>query len=400
MRAAKMRTLLTILGIVIGIAAVTVVMSAGKSAQDMILGQIRGVGSNLVGVLPGASDENGPPAQAYGVVDKTLTNADLEALRNTAAVPHVVAAAGYVTGSASMVAAGRTVTGTYQGVSPDLIRVENITVAAGRFLDADDDARMARVAVLGSEVARDLFGTTDPLERTLDIGGHTFRVIGVLAARGATVFNNPDTTVFVPLLTAQNKMLGISHLNFLRAKVDDEANIAATKEDIRVLLRQRHHLDRGEEDNFSVRDLASAIVTIGNVTGAIRIFLEVVAAVSLVVGGIGVMNVMFIVLSQRIREIGLRKALGATRGDILQQFVLESVAIATIGGVVGIIAGVVITVLIAWGVRLADYDWMLTITWDAIALAFGISVAIGVVFGAYPAHKASRVSPMEALRYE
>lgn len=401
MRASVVRTFLTILGIVIGIAAVTVVMSAGQSAQNLILDQIRGVGSNLVVVLPGASDENGPPAQAFGVINTEFTNDDLAAIQQPQAAPHVVAISGYVTGSAVVQYKERSGVVTYQGVSPEMIRVENMTIASGRFFTDAENARLSRVVVLGSKRAESLFPPgVDPVGEKISLAGKTFTVAGVLRPRGALGFTNPDDTIFVPLATAQKQLLGIDYLNFARMKVDSEENIAQTKEDIKALLRARHDIRAGEEDDFSVRDLASALAIVSGVTDVVRIFLVVVAAISLVVGGIGVMNVMFIVLTQRLKEIGLRKALGATRGDIALQFLVEAIAVALIGGVVGMCIGIALTWVISLVVIALGYSWTFMITWQAIGIAMGISLAIGIVFGMYPALKASRVSPIEALRYE
>lgn len=400
MRAAKGRTFLTILGVVIGIAAVTIVMSVGASAQQLILGQLSGLGSNLIGIIPGEETESGMPATAMGIVIKTLTNDDIAALRKKQNVPHLVAVAGYVTGNASVSSDRYSGMMTFNGVSPDIVDIEDIVVEEGRFFTSLENARRARVVVLGAERAREFFGNASPIGQKVSIKSQTFTVIGVLEERGAVGFTNQDANIYIPLVTAQKVILGIDHLNFARAKVTDEKYNAQTIDDVVALLRTRHDIDNGDPADFAIKDTASALTMITDVTNILTYFLATVAAVALVVGGIGVMNVMFIVLSQRMREIGLRKALGATRGDIAGQFLAEAIIVSLVGGIVGIAVGLIVTVLIAVGINALGYEYALIFSWDAIGLALVISIAIGAIFGAYPAIKASRVSPMESLRYE
>ncbi|MCA9364921.1 MAG: ABC transporter permease [Candidatus Moranbacteria bacterium] len=398
--ASKARTFLTILGVVIGVGAVGVVMSVGASAQNLILDQIRGVGSNLIAILPGASDESGPPASVFGIVTTTLKNGDLDAIRNPRYVSHLGAVSGYVTGNFSLRSAYDTVQSSIQGVSSEYVDVEKTTLSSGRFFTSEENDQLSRVVVLGSERSVELFGERDPVGSHLKIGNTDFLVIGVLEERGSVAFSNPDMFVFVPLLTAQKILLGTDYLNFIRAKVDREENIDVVREDIRTLLRSRHGLSGPEEDDFSVRSIASALALVSGVTDVLRFFLVGVAAVSLIVGGIGIMNVMFIVLGQRIREIGLRKALGARRRDIFFQFVFEAIFISLCGGLVGFLLGIFVTWFVSIVVVSLGYDWDFLITFDAVLLAFLISMVLGIVFGSYPARRASRVSPIEALRYE
>jgi len=396
----KLRTVLTILGIIIGIASVMIVMSVGSSAQALILDQVRNVGSNLVIVLPGASEDMGPPAVAFGIVTTTLKNSDLAAIKIKRNVPNVLSASGYVQGNALIQYEGVNYRTSYQGTESSFLHVENVSVHRGRFFDPEDDTKMSRVAVLGSKRSEDLFGNDDPVGKTIKLGSVYFQIIGVLSERGSVAFGSPDSMVYVPLLTAQNLMLGIDYLNFIRIKTDDEKNIIQTKEDIEKLLRDRHDIVGDKSDDFSIRSADSALGTLQSVTDILKFFLVAVASISLFVGGIGIMNIMLISFRQRIREIGLRKALGALNSDIVFQFVFESVCIACVGATIGVIVGIVCTWIISVVIRELGYAWSFFITFSSVGTAFLISVTIGIVFGVYPARKASFVSPIEALRYE
>ena len=396
--ASKFRTFLTILGIVIGIASVILVMSVGASAQQLILGQIRGVGSNLVGILPGASDESGPPASALGVVTTTLKMSDLDAIIKQN--PHITARSGYVSGSATVSYKSESFSMTYQGVSAELPQVEAIMIGEGRFFTMDENASLARVAVLGSERARDLFGNEDPLGKTVSFGDLNFSVVGVLEERGSSGFSNPDQMVYVPVLTAQKLLLGIDYISLARVKIDSENNIPLVTESIRTILRDKHKLKGDKEDDFSIRSTADALSVLTNITNILTYFLTFVAGISLFVGGIGIMNIMLIALKQRIREVGLRKALGARNEDIRFQFLVESVFISLAGGTLGFILGVILTYLAAVIVQSLGYDWEFILTFQSALVALAVVLLIGIFFGLYPAKKAAEVSPMEALRYE
>lgn len=398
--AAKLRTSLTVIGIVIGIASVLIVMSVGASAQDLIVGQIRNFGSNLIGVLPGAADDDGPPASAFGIVTTTLVNDDLEAMRKKSNVPHATALTGYVTGNDSVKYKAYSKANTFQGVSSDLINVENVSVERGRFFTVADDEKHARVAVLGPNIAEEIFDHEDPIGKKIKIGDHKFRIIGILKKRGATLGESSDDIIYMPLLTAQKNMLGIEHLNFIRLRVDDEVNITQTEKDIDTLLRSRHDIDDDEDGDYSIRNIASALSMINDITNVMKYFLVAVAGISLIVGGIGVMNIMFIALSQRIKEIGLRKAVGARGKDIVVQFLFESMTIAFVGGFVGFLFGVGVIYLVAFVAQGRGYSWIVFLSWEMILVSLVTSVVLGFFFGIYPAWKASKISPMEALRYE
>ncbi len=399
--AAKFRSFLTILGIIIGVASVIIVMAIGASAQALILDQVKGIGSNLVGILPGASDEKGPPAQILGVVVTTLKYGDLQALLQKKNVPNVTAGSGYVTGSATVKNADNNFSTSFQGVSSDFPNVEKTTLTEGsRFFTKEEETNLARVAVLGANRAADLFPNENPIGKSISLKGQNFIVIGVMEKKGASGFSNPDDLILVPLFTGQKLLIGINYLNFIRVKVDDENNIDRAVADIKATLREQHHITDPANDDFSVRSTEQALSLLTNITDVLKYFLASIAAISLVVGGVGIMNIMLIAVNQRIREIGLRKAVGARNIHVVTQFLMESVAITLLGGIVGIIFGILIAFLASLIINRLGTAWQFIITWQSIVLATSVTIAIGLVFGMYPARKASKVSPMEALRYE
>ncbi len=400
--AAKFRSFLTILGVIIGVASVIVIMAIGKSAQALILDQITGVGSNLVAVLPGVSNDKGPPAALMGISITTLKYDDLEALINKKNVPEVTDGVGYVLGTASASHNGVSVNASFEGVTASYINVENAEVDKGRFFVKDEDTDMSRVVVLGSTIAKDIFSDVNPLGKTIKLKNQNFVVVGILKKRGSSGFGmaSQDDTIFVPLKTAQRLLLGVHHLGFIRLKVDDSKSIALAKVNITRTLREQHNITDPTNDDFSVRDMASAIKMITQVTDVLRYFLLIIGVISLVVGGIGIMNIMLLAVNQRIREVGLRKAVGAKNSDVWKQFLIESVVISLLGGILGIIIGIAISFIAAVIIQHLQYTWPFIISWQSVIVAIGVSASIGIIFGFYPAGKAAKISPMEALRYE
>jgi len=398
--ASKLRFFLTVLGVVIGVASVIMVMAIGASAQKLVLSQVENVGSNLVVVLPGASEEKGPPASAMGIVTTTLKNADLKSLRDRKNVTHLEAVSGYVSGSATAESQAASFEVSFQGVSPEMIDIESMEVESGRFFFPEEESNLSRVVVLGSTRAKELFPDRDPIGETLMIKKNPFKVIGVLEERGSAAFSNPDVLIYVPLETAQRILLGINYLNFVRGKVDAPENIDRTMEEMTSLLRKRHDIEEGQESDFSVRSTAAALDVLTTITNVLKYFLIAIASISLLVGGVGIMNSMLISVSQRVREIGLRKAVGARPLHIVTQFLIESSFITLLGGCIGIILGVSIAYGATFIIPFLGYDWQFLIPLPSIFIGFIVSFVIGIIFGLYPAMKASRVSPMEALRYE
>ncbi len=394
----KLRSFLTMLGIIIGVMSVIVVMSVGAGAQSLILNQIKSLGSNLIGILPGKADEKGPPASAMGIVITTLKQADLDALIKEN--PHLLFGTGYVKGAETITWGSQKVDTNFTGVTAQLIEVEDAKVAKGRFFTAEEDKGVARVVVLGSSVAEDLFDEEDPIGQDIKIKKTTFNIIGVMKARGTSGMQNQDNQVFVPLDTAQKLLLGIDYVSFARLKVDSAENVESVMDYARLVLRERHRIENPENDDFSVRSMAQGLDAITTITNALKMFLVAVAAIALIVGGIGIMNIMLAAVQERTREIGLRKAVGAKNKHIITQFLIESSLITFLGGIIGIVLGVVISYVVAKIAQSLGYNWDFVVSLPSIFIGCLVSIGIGLIFGLVPAKKASRLDPIEALRYE
>lgn len=391
---------MTILGIVIGVAGVIIIIALGAGAQALILGQVTKLGSNMLAVMPGKTNESGAPASAYGIQITTLVTEDAEALQDKSRVPHATAVAGAVTGSGTITWHNQEADTNYVGTQADYSNVVNINLTDGRFFDQREETGAANVIVIGSQIKEDLFGETNPIGQIVKIKSVPFMVIGVIEKRGSFMFTNQDNQVYMPLKLAQTQLLGIHHLVAVYLKVDSAENMPVTTDEVTQILKERHNIKRDVDMDFTVRNLADAIKVMTQITDALRLFLVAMAAISLIVGGVGILNIMLVTVAERTREIGLRKAVGATNGNILKQFLFESGLLTLLGGIVGIIVGILVSFLAYVGARAAGLDWAFIISPISVVLSVGISILTGVVFGLYPAYKASRLSPIEALRYE
>jgi putative ABC transport system permease protein len=404
----KLRSSLTMLGIVIGVGAVIALLALGEGTQAAITEEIQGIGSNLIFIMPGSEQGHGPGATRSAA--DTLTLADAEAIAAPGNIPGVVAVAPEFNNNADVVYGSESINATITGTTPDYPLVRSSAPETGEFFTEQNNTTMARVAVLGHQTAEDLFGGSDPLGRTIKINPSTssgqsrvhFRVIGVMEEKGGGMGGNVDSTVFIPITTAQRKLFGgratsgtswkVSTISV--ALVSGETIDAATEE-ITWLLRQQHKIQPGEDDDFSVMSQEDILGMAEQITGILTIFLGAIAAISLLVGGIGIMNIMLVSVTERTREIGIRKAVGAKRRDILMQFLIEAVVLSVIGGLLGILLGAGIAVLV-------EQSGLMTtvISAEAMLLATGFSVAVGLFFGIYPSMRAARLHPIEALRYE
>ncbi len=394
----KVRSFLTMLGIVIGVMSMIIILSVGAGAQSLILNQVKSLGANLVGILPGKSDDKGPPAAAYGIVITTLTAEDGKAL--LASIPSIKAVASYVRGADTITWNENKTDTTILGTSASYLEVEDARVEKGRFFNQEEENGNARVVVLGSSVAKDLFGDLNPLGEKIKIKRAVFEIIGVMKERGSSGFQNQDNQVFVPVTSVQKSLLGIRHVSFIRAKIARAEQVDSSMEAIRQTLRIRHNIDNPDNDDFSVRSTNQGLDTLSTITNALRFFLAAISAISLLVGGIGIMNIMLAAVQERTKEIGLRKAVGAKSSQIVSQFLIETIVITFAGGLIGIILGSLISVLVAEVAQSKGYSWDLVISPMSIILGCGVSIGIGFIFGVVPARRASRLDPMEALRYE
>ncbi|MCK9583258.1 MAG: ABC transporter permease, partial [Endomicrobiales bacterium] len=365
--ARKGRSFLTILGIVIGVAGVITIIALGAGAKSLIIGQITKLGSDLLSVQPGKSNEKGPPAQLFGIVITTLTNEDKDAIKNSGLVPHAKSVFGAVMGSVSVSWQNKSVDTNFMGTESTMPDVINITMASGRFFDQQEGEGNANVAVLGATVAEELFGNSgvDPVGQVVKVrsssqaeaGGVPLRVVGVTEKQGSSLFLDLDDQVFMPLEIGQQQVLGIHYLRAIDVKVDSAENIDQTVQDITNLLKQRHHIKSEADVDFTVRNMADAVDILNTVTSALSLFLTAMAAISLVVGGIGILNIMLATVAERTREIGLRKAVGASNSAIARQFLLEAGVLTFFGGIIGIIIGILLSYFISLLMRYLGYDW-------------------------------------------
>jgi putative ABC transport system permease protein len=395
----KSRSALTILGIVIGITAIILISSLGQGAQNLILGEIQGIGSKTIGIAPGR--------QPKGISDiaSTLTDSlkqkDLDALSKKENVPHAADIMPLVFSSQNATFENQSYQPTIYGVTPLFAKIYNISPSQGRIFDDEEVKEYAPVVVIGSKVKDELFGNDEALGQKIKIKGQNFKVVGVLSKKGQSTFVNFDTAAIVPYTTAQQYILGIKYFNRIVVEADSESNVDATVEDIKTTLRNSHNITDPTKDDFFVETQADAMKTVGTITSVLTLFLVAVASIALVVGGVGIMNIMLVSVTERTREIGLRKALGATRRNILTQFLLEAITLTTVGGIIGILLGAGFSYLTSIVLtRALALDWAFTFPLSASITGVAVSVIIGLIFGLYPARQAAKKSPIEALRYE
>ncbi|MDR7868952.1 MAG: ABC transporter permease [Sporomusaceae bacterium] len=392
LKANKLRAFLTMLGIIIGVGAVIAMVSIGMGVRQKVETSIAGLGSNLIIVMPGATTPSGVRLAAGS--STTLTNADAQAINRE--IAGVSAVAPSVQRSYQLVYGNQNWTTNVLGTTPEYLEVRNFAIAAGTIFSSKDIDTRSRVAVIGQTVATNLFGEFSPLGQTIRINKAPFRVIGVLEAKGqSSMGQDQDDTVIVPLTTAQERLLGVTWLQNISVQADSPEVIDKVQEDITTLLRTRHRLAPGVPDNFTVRNLAAVMATAQETTSTITLLLGNIAAISLVVGGIGIMNIMLVSVTERTREIGIRKALGATFNNILLQFLIEAVVIGVTGGLIGIGVGMAGSYAISYFA-----GWNTVVSPLSIIVAFVFSVLIGLFFGLYPARKAALLDPIDALRYE
>jgi putative ABC transport system permease protein len=394
----KLRSSLTMLGIIIGVGAVIALLSLGEGAQASVTQEIQGIGSNLIFIMPGSRDRGPMTTGTTGI----LTLADAEAIANPGNVPDALAVVPEFDNSATVAYDATNVNASIRGTTPDYPLVRNALPATGEFFTEQHVTSMARVAVLGYQTAQDLFGGDDPIGRTIRINRVHFRVIGVMGEKGGGPGGNIDEAVFTPITTAQRQLFGSRavsgtswRVSTISVSAASEKTVDAAANEITLLLRQRHKIRPGNDDDFSVMSQQDILNTAQQITSILTVFLGAIAGISLVVGGIGIMNIMLVSVTERTREIGIRKAVGAKRRDILLQFLVEAVVLSMIGGLLGILLGTGIAALVE---RLGLMTTV--VSTQSVLLATGFSVAVGLFFGIYPSMRAARLHPIEALRYE
>jgi putative ABC transport system permease protein len=397
LRINTLRSALTMLGIIIGVAAVITMIAVGSGAQERIEGQIKALGTNLIILMPGSTTTGGV---RMGTGSRnTLTEEDGYAIQRDIAA--VQASAPTLRGTGQVVGGSGNWSTVFQGVTPEFFEARNWVVAQGRGLEPQDIAGSAKVALLGDTVARNLFGDADPIGQSVRIRKVPFVVIGTLEKKGQSLMGqDQDDIILMPISTARNRVLGQSGgrlrtVGSISIKVRDGEDMKVAEEQIRELLRQRHRLQPGQEDDFSLRNLSEVLAAREESSRIMGLLLAAVASVSLLVGGIGIMNIMLVSVTERTREIGLRMAVGARGRDILTQFLVEAITLALIGGLLGIALG------LGGSLAIGHFaGWPIHLSAEPVLLAVGFAGAIGIFFGFYPARKASRLLPIEALRYE
>ena len=387
----KMRSILTMLGIIIGVAAVIALVSIGNGVKQDIQNSISSLGSNLLMVMPGAPRTPGVrPSQGSM---KSLKVSDYQAISK---LDGVKAASPYTANSYVTIYQSKNWTTTVSGVSSNFQDVNNWTMAEGRFISSKNVENRERVAVVGQTVVKNLFAGEDPVGKEIRVKNIPFRVIGVLNSKGnGTMGNDQDDAIFIPYTTAMERVEGVDYLRMVYVVANDDNGIDRLQSDIENLLRVRHSIKDTNLDDFNIQNMKSIMETMEQTTGTLTLFLGAVAAISLVVGGIGIMNIMLVSVTERTREIGIRKALGATYFVIVTQFLIEAVVISLMGGLIGIALGIGASKLIGLASGMST-----VISVPTIVLSFAFSMAIGLVFGIYPARKAAKLNPIDALHYE
>jgi putative ABC transport system permease protein len=388
----KMRSSLTMLGIIIGVGAVIAMVGIGQGAKRMIDSQISSLGDNLLTVFSGSHSHGGVRGGAGSSVD--LTADDAQAILDYC--PAVAKVSPMVRTGAQVVAGNLNWATSVEGYGPDFLSIRSWPLSSGSFFTDQDVRGATKVCVLGKTVVDELFAGQDPVGEIVRINKLPFRVIGVLSSKGQNAFGrDQDDLVIVPYTTAQKKLIGITHIQSIMVSAKDRTMMDAAEEQITALLRQRHKILPGQDDDFTVRSQLDIASVAGSTSGVMTILLGAIASVSLIVGGIGIMNIMLVSVTERTREIGLRMAVGAKGRDILVQFLVEAVVLCLSGGIIGILLGAGSSEVIS-GVL----HWPVYISIPAVALAFFFAAFVGIFFGFYPARKASLLDPIEALRYE
>jgi putative ABC transport system permease protein len=392
LRRNKMRSILTALGIIIGVASVVAMVAVGNGAQARITNQVSALGQNLLTVFAGSKRSGGVNSGLGSASTITLTDADAIGRE----VTDVVAISPEVSASAQAIANGRNWSTTIAGESPDYLKIRDWKLAAGSMFTDREVRSAAKVAVIGSKTAHELFGPLNPVGQTVRVKNIPFVIIGLLESKGAGMGGqNQDDRIIIPYTTAMKRITGEKYLRSVNVQIVSAARMEVAQQQITSLLRQRHRLTADRDNDFNIFNQKEIADTVNSISKIITLLLGSIAGISLVVGGIGIMNIMLVSVTERTREIGIRIAVGAQPGDIKLQFLIEAITLSLFGGLIGVLLGIGASKLVA-----VVADFKAIVSTGSIILAFGVSFAIGVFFGFYPARKAARLDPIEALRYE
>ncbi|MBU2542052.1 ABC transporter permease [Patescibacteria group bacterium] len=396
----KLRTFLTMVALSIGIASVVIIMSAGKGLEGMVLSELDIYNPNSLNIevrIPGKGETGSATGMATGVTITTLKNTDTEEIAKHS---NVDVTYDYVTGQEVIKYQGENKTVILFGYGADAAKVEKMEFEDGRFYDKDEEDSLAQVLVLGCAVKEDLFGQDSPIGKNVYIKGKSYKVVGVMAERGASFGFDYDSIVYIPTKTIQKRLLGTDYVMGIMARVIDMERIDETKEDIEMLLRERHNITDPDKDDFKVTTMDEMREMLETIVGGITLLLIALVCISLLVGGVGITNIMYVTVAERTFEIGLRKSLGAKNGDIMWQFLLEAMFLTFAGGVLGTILGILISWGVYYGAVSYGLNWTFSVSAFSIILAIGFSTLVGLFFGIYPARKAADLDPIEALRRE
>jgi putative ABC transport system permease protein len=391
LKANKIRSALTMLGVVIGVGAVIAMIAIGQGAQEQTLAVIQSMGTNVLSIIAGQA-RTGVVMGGMGS-NSTLTYQDALAIQKKC--PMVAGMSPEVRSNSQVTYKNMNTSTTIQGTSPDYLSIRNYQIDRGRYFNDKDEKAMSRVCVLGTTVITNLFGRSDPMGQVIRIKGINFKVVGVTKSKGSNGMQDQDDIIFIPATTAMKRVFGIIYVRSISAQCSRRADMDTAITEIQAVLRKRHKLQPNAPDDFMIRNQADIMETADQTSKTFTMLLAGIAAVSLLVGGIGIMNIMLVSVTERTREIGIRKAVGAKRRDILLQFLIESLVLSLLGGLMGIIVGTACAIILS-----NTAGWKISISLPAVLLSFFFSAAVGIFFGIYPARKASSLRPIDALRYE
>ena len=384
-----MRTFLTALGMIIGVASVISMISIGEGARQQTLSTIEKFGTNIITIKPGRKKNRHVSSDTV----KTLMLSDAEAIEKN--IPLITGVAAQVYRSAQLKYGSKNTNTTVRGTGEQYLKLSNFTIERGRYFSKEEVRSIRKVAVIGSTVLKNLFGDRNAIGKEIKINGNNYLIIGSTKPKGALSWFDPDDQIFIPVTTAQKRLFGLHHIQSIDVQAKKMEELEAIKKDIDLLLRVRHGIHEGEDSDFHVQNSSQWLNSWGDAAKTFTYLLGGIAGISLLVGGIGIMNIMLVSITERTKEIGIRMAIGAKKREIMEQFLIESVLISFIGGGLGILLGVIISQTVS---KIGGWDTI--VSTQSIILAFGFSVGIGIFFGFYPARKAANLNPIDALRYE